>query len=686
MDKELLKFREISWLYFNSRVLQEAKDPNVPLIERLKFLGIFSSNLDEFFRVRVANLRRLMSLGNKGTKLLGFDPTVLMETILQIIRSQQEQFEKLYKEISKELVIQGIYILDHTQITKEQGEHIKTFFKDEVLPNLYPILLENKLEFPYLKDNSIYLVVRLRHNKGKRKDKLSLIEIPVPLISRFFLLPQKDKKQSIVLLDDVVRYCLKDLFSMFKHNQIEAWTLKITRDAELDIEVDLPGNLIEKISSSLKKRKTGTPVRLAYDSEMPEEILNFIVKRMHLKSHNLLPGGRYHNFKDFISFPVGVSKQNTYKPWPDLPHPILKIYSSVFSIIRKQDCIVHFPYQSFDYILQFLREASLDPKTTAIRITLYRLAVHGNIVNALINAVKNGKKVIVILELQARFDEEANIAWAKMLKDEGATVIYEMPGYKIHSKCILVSRMEKRKEVLYANINTGNYNSETASLYADHSLFTKDLNITREIKAMFGMIENQTLEEFKFKHILVSPINFHSSFLSMIQTEIQNARDGKPSWLFWKANHLTDKILINELNTAADAGVNIRLIIRTTYTLLEKDGHVKNRIKARSILDRYLEHARVYAFCNNGEARVFIASADLMSRNMFKRIELGIEINDKFIKQELLDMLEIQWKDNTKSRSIDSVNLNKKVKINSPDFAAQKGFYDYLKEKRKESN
>lgn len=696
MEKNLSLFkeREISWLSFNERVLQEAGDPTVPVIERLKFLGIFSSNLDEFFRVRVAVLKRMVNLSNRYTKMVGKKPEEVLGEIQRIVISQNKRFDKIYEEILKELGSRNIFIINEKQLTETQGALVKTIFKRDIQPALVPIMIDGIAEFPYLKDKSIYLAVVLKNKKAKSKTKYALIEIPTQ-ISRFVVLPEFNGKQFIILIDDVIRYCLKDIFFIFKFDEIAAYTIKMTRDAELDLDNDAVISYIEKLSKGVKKRQKGNPVRFIYDASIPDELLSYIFKRLHLtKKDNVIAGGRYHNFKDFIRFPkVGTSDMRYALPEP-LTHPALPHGTSLFDQIKKKDILLHYPYQSFDHILDLLREAAIDPNVRSIKMTLYRVADKSNVVNTLINAVKNGKSVTVVMELQARFDEEANIFWSNKLVEEGARVIHGFRSteadlrenqYKVHSKLCLITRNEGRKVVRYANISTGNFNEDTARLYCDDSLLTANDEITDEVAKVFDSFEDHVkISKNRYKHLLVSPYNMRSRLEKLIWTEIENHEEGKQAWITLKVNNLVDKEMVSLLKDAVSRGVPTRLIIRGTCSLVLPDDRETKNFQAISLVDKYLEHSRVYAFCNGGDPKYFLTSADMMTRNLDQRIEVACPVYDPDLQKELAKILEIQLHDNVKARLIDKHQCNqyRKGSKNAKTVRAQDEIYSYLASRR----
>ena len=675
--------RELSWLAFNDRVLQEAEDKTVPLIERLKFLGIYSNNRDEFFRVRVATLKRVVKHQKKAEELMGENPVRLLEKIKQAVIAQQDKFEHIYQVIIRELNKQNISIINEKQLSPAQGNFVKEYFREKVKGSLFPIMLDSPSPFPYLKDRLGYLIIKLGRKDSSKKNKYAIIEVPTDTISRFVVLPKEKDKNYILLLDDVIRYCLDDIFQNFDHDYIESYNIKLTRDAEIDIDTDLSKSFVEKISKGLKARKTGQPVRLVYDSEIAPDMLDFIMKKIKLgKDDNPIPGGRYHNFKDFISFPNIGHPDLSYKKNIPLKHPDLKDQSSIIKVIKKKDVLLTYPYQSFDHIIDLLREASIDPKVQSIRITLYRVAKNSNIVKALINALKNGKQVTAVIELQARFDEEANIYWSGKLQEEGAKVIYGVPGLKVHSKLFLITRKESGKINHYAHIGTGNFNGDTSKVYTDQTLLTSNKIITEEIEKVFDFY----LDNFKggiYKHLLVSPFFMRKRLVQLINKEIQNAKANKPASIILKLNNLVDDEMIRKLYEASAEGVKIKLIVRGICSLVAGVSGLSENIEAISIVDKYLEHSRLFIFHNNGDEKYFISSADWMTRNLDHRSEVAVPIYDKEIQQQLKKIINILWSDNTKVRILGSTQNNSYRKSNSKvKIRAQEEIYTLLKPKK----
>ena len=671
--------REISWLYFNDRVLQEAADPTVPLIERIRFLAIFSSNLDEFYRVRVATLSRLANLNEKSKEILGYNPKKVLNQIKNIVVKQERKFNNLYENIIiKQLAEEKIFLLNDKQLNVARGTFVKSYFREKLLATLVPIMLESSMPLPELRDRAVYFFVKLTKNK---KVRYALIEIPDNL-SRFIVLPETNNLKFITLLDDVIRYNLEDIFFIFEHDNIEAYSIQLTRDAELDLDKEVSGKFIDSLSKSLQKRRKGKPMRLLYDSDMPMNMLTHLVGKMGLHGESLIPGNRYHNFKDFIAFPNVGKPELEYPKYQPLPVNDLLFGKSLMGMIAKRDYLINTPYQSYDYVIHFLREAAIDPKVKEISIAVYRLAENSRIIHALINAAKNGKKVTCLVELRARFDEQNNITWSHRLEEEGVKVIYGIQDYKVHSKICLVSRTEKQKLNYYACLSTGNYNEKTAKIYADHTLLTNNKKITDDLVAIFKALNKNTLPK-GLKSLIVSPIDSRSAIYKLIDNEIKNAKAGKPAYMVLKMNSLADEHLIIKLYQASNAGVKIQLIIRGMCCLVPGIKDYSENIEVISIVDKYLEHARVHIYCNGGNELIYLTSADFMTRNIDSRVEVGFPIYDEGLKKEVRDIINIQLSDNTKAREINNLNSNKYHKTRSDiPVRAQIDIYNYLKNKQ----
>ena len=680
-QKTLFTNREISWLFFNERVLQEAADKTVPLIERIRFLAIFSSNLDEFYRVRVPTLSRLANVNTKAKELFGYNPKKILKEIKNIVVKQERRFNHLYEdEIIKELAQEKIFIINDKQLNVARGEFLRKYFREKLLSTLVPVLLEDDKPFPELKDRGIFFLVKFA--KGDEKVKYSLIEIPTESLNRFVVLPETNDLKFIILLDDIIRYCLDDIYFIFDYDEIEAYSIQVTRDAELELDRNVSEKFIESLTKSLQKRKKGKPMRLLYDNNMPLDMLTYLVDKLNLSADGLIPGNRYHNFKDFISFPNVGRKELEYPKEPVLEVKGLDSSKSIFNQIAKRDYLINLPYQSFDYIIHFLREAAIDPKVTEIHITLYRLAQNSRIINALINAAKNGKRVNCLVELKARFDEENNIKWTNRLEEEGVNVNYGLLDYKVHSKICLVTRKEKGKFVFYANLATGNFNEKTAGLYCDHSLFTTNEEITTELKKLFRGLEKKVFYK-GYNCLIVSPLETREKIYALIDEEIKNAKAGKTAYMIFKMNSLADEGMIEKLYEASQAGVKIRMIIRGMCCLVPGVPGLSENIEVVSIIDKYLEHARVWIFANGGDEKIYLSSADFMTRNLDHRVEVGFPILDANVRKEIRDIINIQLKDNTKARQIDGLNNNNyyhkdRSKV---DYRAQIDTYTYLRHK-----
>jgi polyphosphate kinase len=673
--------RDLSWLSFNARVLQEAEDTAVPLLERIRFLGIFSSNRDEFFKVRVATIRRMTKWGKKGKLLIGTEPEKLLEKITEKVVEQQKKFDLIYNSLQRDLKKVGILILDEKKLDLRQEKFAREYFHEQIFPFLVPIMIDTAPKFPYLKDKTLYLAVKITHRHKENKSKYSLIEVPTDILSRFVILPSTPDRHCIILLEDIIRLCLGDIYSIFDYRSVDAWSIKLTRDAELDIESDVSKSWIEKITKSVNQRKKGEPVRLVYDEKIPEELLELILKKIKLRDKEcLIPGGRYHNFKDFVSFPR-LKNGLWYPNHIALDHPQLINQRSAIHAISKKDILLAYPYHGFKHIIDILREASIDPKVISIRITLYRASHNSTIVNTLINAIKNGKQVTAVVELQARFDEEANIFYANKLQEEGAEVIFGVPGLKVHSKLFLITRRENNKSTLYAHIGTGNFNELTARIYCDHSLLTSNKKITREVDKLFNFYRNN-YKIGSYNSVIVSPFNTRKKFSSLIHKEIKNAQNGKEAWMILKMNSLVDDEMIEKLYDASNAGVKIKLIVRGICSLVPGIKNKSENIEAISIIDKFLEHSRIFVFCNNGEPKYYLSSGDWMYRNLDHRSEVAVPIYDKDLQEELFQYLSIQLKDNTKARYLNGANGNKYMTSDvNRKIRSQEEIYRWLREK-----
>ena len=685
IKKEYFINREVSWLHFNERVLQEAMDKNNPIIERLKFLGIFSNNRDEFFRVRVATVKRLTLLEKIKSNKFGYNPAKLLKDILLIVEEQEKKFTDTYLDIKKDLEQENIIFLDETSLDEEQGKFVQTFFHNEVRPFLLPVMLSSIKSPDFLRDNTIYLALELIDSSNEKEDEYALINVPTDRISRFVQLPGNKDKKYIILLDDVIRHAIGEIFYLFKYDSIKAYTIKFTRDAELDFDNDVSKSFIELMSESIKRRKKGLPVRFVYDKEIPKPLFKKLIKKLQISEiDNLRGGGKYHNFKDFMNFPKIGSKDLVYPKSSPLNHKLLPQNESILNAVSQQDILLHYPYQTFQYIVDLLREAAIDPQVRAIKMTFYRAARNSNVINALINAARNGKNVTVFLEIQARFDEEANIYWIKKLTEEGVKIIKTLPGFKVHSKLMLIRRKENGENIYYANISTGNFNESTAKVYADDSLLTAHQGITKEVNTLFHLFESP-YNPPKFKHLLVAPYYIRNSFIRLLNTEIKNAKEGKEAWAIIKLNSITDKKIVRKLYSASKAGVKIQIICRGICILVPQIKGLSENIEVISIVDKYLEHSRLFVFNNGGNPKYYIASSDWMVRNFDHRFEIACPIYDKNLQQEIMDMLQIQLADNVKARYVNLKPNNRYKERNSKKellVRSQIAIYKYLKKNK----
>ncbi|MBL6692197.1 MAG: polyphosphate kinase 1 [Pseudomonadales bacterium] len=669
--------RELSWLSFNERVLQEARSEEVPVIQRLRYLGIFSNNLDEFYRVRVAEVRRLISVTRAGERKRA--ENLLIDIQKRVVELQAE-FTRTQATVLEEVSRRNIHLINEQQLDDKQGEFVRRYFRTTVLPELEPILLDKKTPMPTLNDESIYLAIDIAAGDDSY---FALVEVPTAQLSRFIEIPRKKGKKGkvFIVLENVIRYCLAEVFrGVIDIESANAYTIKFSRDAELDIDTGFAESLLEKMETSLKQRRKAEAVRFVYDAAMPAHLLKFLADYFNLgKYHSLIGGGRYHNSKDFIDFPNVGPRYLEYKPLPQIPISRLETdEGSIFKKIRDKDILLYFPYHPFDYMTDLLKTAAVDPAVTDIKINLYRVASNSRICDALINAVYNGKKVLAVVELQARFDEAANINWAQRLADNGVEVLFGVPGLKVHSKLILIERRQGKEIHYYSHIGTGNFNEKTARLYTDFSLLTYDQAIGEDVANVFDFLKHNYRRP-RYNDLLVSPHTTRSGLYKLINREISNARDGYPASMILKCNNLVDRELAMKLYEASDAGVSIKLIVRGMCSLLPGVKGLSENIEGVSIVDRYLEHPRVYMFYNRGEPRYLIGSADLMTRNLDRRVEVLAPVKDPDAQRTLQDILDQQLNDNIKARVLDAGQTNqvagkkKHIKIRS-----QETIHEYL--------
>ena len=688
--------RELSWLKFNARVLQEAADEKVPLLERLRFAGIFSNNLDEFFKVRYATVKRV-AMNESSDKELGVHAKELLEEITKEVIQLQDESLSIINTITEELEKEQIFIVNEKTLLPEHEAFVNTYFYDKVRPALFTIILNDLEKFPQLKDDVAYLAVKMTLKEDekasgvqkffsskayKEKIQYALIELPTTL-NRFIELPQVGDKHYIIMLDDVIRFCLHLIFSIFNYESLSANMIKITRDAELDIDDDLSKSFVEKISTSVEDRRKGAPVRFVYDKTIDKDTLHFLIEKMGIvNTDSVIPGGRYHNRRDYMSFPSLGRTDLTYAPIHPLPVKGLTSEESLLKKIAEKDYLQFTPYHTFSNIIWFLREAALDPKVKSVKITIYRLAKNSQVVNSLINAVKNGKKVTVQIELQARFDEESNIRYAEQLKAEGVKLIFGVRGLKVHSKICVIEREEGKGIKRYGFISTGNFNESTAKVYTDYTLFTANQDILKEVNKVFNFFEtNYNIQ--KYKHLIVSPHYTKKILKQLIDEEIKNAKAGKEAYIKLKMNNITSYKMIDKLYEASRAGVKIQMIVRGICCLVPSIEGMSENIEVISIVDKFLEHPRLFIFGNNGNPKVYISSADWMTRNISFRVEVGCPIYDEAIKQELIDTFEISWADNVKARVIDQAQDNHYRAHTLPAQRSQVALYEYYQQKNK---
>ncbi|MCU8152697.1 polyphosphate kinase 1 [Vibrio vulnificus] len=671
--------KELSWLSFNERVLQEAADKTVPLIERIRFLGIFSNNLDEFYKVRFSDVKRRILINREqgGNDISKHLLSKMQSKALKL----NERFDELYNELIRDMARRHIFLVNESQLDEAQQKWIVKYFRKEVLPHITPLMLTDEIDvLQFLKDEYAYIAVEL---KKQEQSKYALLEIPTDHLPRFIMVPEQKgkRKKTIILLDNIIRFCLNDIFGgFFDYEELNGYAMKMTRDAEYDLRHEVEYSLLEQMSEGLSQRLTALPVRFVYEREMPEEMLKYLCYKLKISHYDsLIPGGRYHNFKDFIAFPNVGRDYLENKPLPPLTCADFEGYANAFDAIRNQDILLHYPYHSFEHITELVRQASFDPKVVSIKINVYRVAKNSRLMNSLIDAVHNGKRVTVVVELQARFDEEANIEWSKRLTDAGVHVIFGVPGTKIHAKLLLITRREEEGFMRYAHIGTGNFHERTARVYTDFSLLTADQELAAEVRGVFSYIMNP-FQPVRFRHLIVSPRNSRSQLYRLVDNEIANAQAGKKAAITLKVNNLVDKGLISRLYAASSAGVKIRMIIRGMCSLVPGLEGLSDNIEIISIIDRFLEHPRVLVVHNDGDPQVFISSADWMERNIDNRIEVMSPVRDLRIKQRIIDILNIQFTDTVKARRIDKEMSNNYVERgNRKKIRSQIAIYDYLK-------
>ncbi|MBE7169152.1 MAG: polyphosphate kinase 1 [Williamsia sp.] len=674
--------RDISWLSFNGRVLQEAADPTVPLRERIRFLGIFSNNLDEFFRVRVATLKRMLELDKKVKMHLEESPAKIIDEIQMIVLRQQSEFNRIWENVLGELEKEKIFLVSEKGLNREQRVFVQRYFEEEVRSNTVPLMIESIQQFPILREKSIFLAVMLSKKDTAYDHKYALIEVPSKLMGRFVLLPSAPGEHTIILLEDVIRFNLPSIFSYFGYDKCESWIFKVTRDAEIDMDTDVADSITQKIEKGLKNRRKGKPVRLVYDKEIDPGLLEYLMRRMSItKKDNLIPGGRVHNFRHFMDFPDAVFPKAAQRRKP-FQHPLLTYSRRVTDIVLEKDIMLNFPYHSFSPVIDLLREAAIDPDVLSIKITCYRLASNSKVINALLNAVRNGKQVTVMLELRARFDEEANLEWKERLEDDGVKVLIGLPDMKVHAKLCLIKKRVQNKTLLYGFVSTGNLNEKTARLYGDHCLLTANSAVMADVSRIFSFLEKPKgrLHSLRScKTLIPCPTCLRVELIKMIDHEIKLAKNKKPASILLKMNSLSDEQLIEKLYEAAQEGVKLTMIVRGIFCMFSENKKWAEPVTAISIVDQYLEHARVFVFGNEGDEKIFISSADLMVRNLDHRVEATCPIFDENIKHIIKRMLDIQLSDNVKARTLDNDLRNEYVKKEGDKTVrSQIEIYNYL--------
>ncbi|WEK71637.1 MAG: polyphosphate kinase 1 [Candidatus Chryseobacterium colombiense] len=679
--------RDITWLAFNERVLQEAMDENVPLHLRIRFLGIFSNNLDEFFRVRVAGLKRAMDFKEKVIAESFYQPpSKILQKINDIVIKHQQNFDKTWKKIQTEMADHKVFIKTAKNLTARQKEFVRNYFDEVVEANVIPILLHENTPMPYMRDKSLYLGVAMRKKDWQYSSNYAIIEIPSRFVGRFLLLPTEDpEEKDVMLLEDVITFNLPHIFSYFGYDEFSANAFKVTKDAELDLDNDIRTNFAEKIEKGLKNRRKGKPTRFVFDKDMDKALLEMLIRKLNLtKKDSIIPGGKIHNFKHFMDFPDVFEKYERPVERTSFMHPAFEHGERITDVILKHDVLLTFPYHKYNPVIDLLREAAMDPDVKSIQITAYRLASSSKIINALINAARNGKEVTVMLELQARFDEESNLEWKEMLEPEGITVLVGIPDKKVHAKLCVIKKRAHNKTIQYGFISTGNFNEKTARIYGDHLIMTADRGIMADINKVFNVLRKPKEDYLTVlktcKNLLVCPQFMREKIIHHIDKEIEEAKAGRKAEMIIKANSVSDRLLITKLYDAANAGVVIKMIVRGIYCAVnQKD--FKEKIKAISIVDEYLEHARVMYFYNKGSEDLYISSADWMTRNLDYRIEAAAKITDKNLKTELKEILDIQLRDNVKARILDKKLSNEYIRNNKEECRSQVETYKYLKAK-----
>ena len=671
--------RELSWLDFNARVLQEAAHKDVPLLERLRFIGIFSNNLDEFFQVRFATVQRIAQSEMTGKKIFGGQSASdLLKSITKKVIEQQKESSQILTSIEKELEKEQIYLINENQVLAEHEAFLKEYFIQKVSPALMTIVVSED-ENQDFSDHLAFLAVKLRFQENDtEKTQYALIELPTDL-DRFVVLPNLGEKQYVMFLDDLIRYHFHLIFNFFEFTHIESHMIKVTRDAELDMEGDVSKSYINKIVESVRERILAEPVRLVYDNEIAPDTLEIVKNLLGVGTNDsLIPGGRYHHRRDYMNFPQLHRRDLQYERKVPLPIEGLSLEKSIFKALESKDYLLYTPYHSFSFVIKFLREAALDPEVTTIKITIYRLSKISNVARSLINAAKNGKKVLVQIELQARFDETNNITYAEQMQAAGVELIFGIPGLKVHSKICVIEKKTQGKKKRYGFISTGNFNEDTAKIYTDYTLFTSNQKILKEVNKVFNFLQVHYKLK-KYKHLIVSPHYTKNALVKMINQEIENHKAGLPSGIRLKLNAITNFSMIEKLYEASIAGVPIQMIVRGICCLIPGVKGMSENIEVISVVDRYLEHPRVYHFTNGGTPKIYISSADFMTRNIENRVEVAAPIYDTDLQRQITEVFDIVWNDNVKARRLNGPTQNAFIKNDSEPIRSQFEIFDYYK-------
>ena len=662
--------RDVSWMYFNHRILQEAEKEFVPLLERLSFLGIYSNNLDEFFRVRVASLNRMLE------RKLDKDTEQQIKKSLKTINKLNESYSKEYTEavdkVFEELETHKIRLVTEANLNDEQKDFLSQFFYDKLNGSVNPIWLSEIEDLTVLEDNLIYLIVEKCEKKDNKK-KYAIVKVPDRIYGRWVKIPSSDGFDNIMYLDDVIRYCLPLVFLGFKESTYRAYSFKFTKDAEMEMDNDADFGTMEKIALGVNSRKKGEAVRVIYDHEMPREMQRKLRDRLNTKELDAsLAGGRYQNHKDLMSFPDCGRNDLKYDKWTPIMKPEFVSNESILDQIRQKDRFIHVPYHNFNGYIRVLREAAIKPEVKSIKTTLYRLAKDSKVVKALITAARNGKKVTAVVELLARFDEESNIKWSKRMQEEGVNVIFGVEGLKIHSKLLYI----ESKKGNIACIGTGNFHEGNAKIYTDYLMMTARPKIVNEVAKVFDFID-RPFSPFRFSELLVSPNSMKSRILRMLDTEIRNASEGKEAWVKIKINHITDTDMVTKLYQASKAGVKIDIVIRGNCSLVPGIKGLSENIRCVGIIDRYLEHSRILIFANGGKPRYFLGSADWMPRNLLNRIEVLTPVYDEELQADLMRTISYGMRDTTNGRIVDGKGTNNFVE--GEPFRSQQELYKEYK-------